>query len=138
MFLKFVKSYFCHFRSFDENVIIKSKILPWAQISQVCSFCLTRNLVGECLPQTLHVVASSISLALPKSAGLAHFAAPPFPHKVLRLCGDPLFKMPMYQIWYIGIFMLKFFRAGCLFSNLSVTETKTGTKAQQSNCRKCT
>ena len=74
---------------------------------------LCGNLVGECLPQALRVVAS---FALPKSVGLTHFVQrrdyfsarqprrsflpreverqevtlllPPFPHKVLRLCGD--------------------------------------------------
>ena len=52
-------------------------------------FVLRGILLGSSLPQTLRVVASSVSLALPKSAGLTHSAAPPFPHKVLRLCGDP-------------------------------------------------
>ena len=35
------------------------------------------------------VVTSSISLAPPQAAGLAHSAAPPLPTKPKGLCGDP-------------------------------------------------
>ena len=86
------------------SIYEQSKILPRYQIWLEAQIWLRGNLVGECLPQTLRVVASSISLALPKSAGLTHSSAPPFPHKVLWLCGEPLIKKPMYRIWCIGIF----------------------------------
>ena len=36
-----------------DSVSSQSKILPWCQISQYYSICPSRNLVGECLPQTL-------------------------------------------------------------------------------------
>ena len=49
----------------------QSKILPRDQIWLKAQFCLARNLVGECLPQTLRVVASSVLLALP-NLGRAH------------------------------------------------------------------
>ena len=39
----------------------------------------------------IHLVwASSISFDSPQLAKLIHSAAPPLPHKILQLCGDPM------------------------------------------------
>ncbi len=70
----------------------QSKILPWAQNSLRAHF-VPRNLVGECLPQTLlGVVASSTSLASPHAAKLVRSAAPPLPiaNAALVCAGGPI------------------------------------------------
>ena len=119
-----------------EKIVCLSRAVAQQQNQlALCSFCLARNLVGECLPQALHVVASSVSLALPKSSGLAHSAVPPFPHKVLGLCGAPNKKYQCIESDTLVFLYSNLVHVSCFFYISCVMEMKESLKIAQQSCR---